>query len=80
MIDVILTKLKTKKHCYIFLFTKPSLWTEISVQTGAWIWHIQSTLVISKSKELSETLRDIHISTNEICGIEENNKSNTFNK
>ena len=37
---------------------------------------IQSTLVISKSKGLSETLRDIHTSTYQICGIEENNKSN----
>ena len=32
----------------------------------------QSTLVISKSKGPSETLRDIRTSTNQICRIEEN--------
>ena len=36
---------------------------------------LQLTLVISKPKELSETLRDIRISTYQICGTEENNKS-----
>ena len=42
---------------------------------------IQSTLVISNSKGLSETLRDICTSTYQICGNEKNNKSNsTFNK
>ena len=34
---------------------------------------IQSTLVISKSKGLYETLRDIRTSTYQICGTEENN-------
>ena len=34
---------------------------------------IQSTLVISKSKELYETLRDIRTSTYQICGTDENN-------
>ena len=34
---------------------------------------IQSTLVISNSKELYETLRDIRTSTYQICGTEENN-------
>ena len=34
--------------------------------------HIQSTLVISKSKGPSETLRDIRTSTYQICRIEEN--------
>ena len=33
--------------------------------------NIQSTLVISKSKELSGILRDIRISTYQICRIEE---------
>ena len=37
---------------------------------------IQSTLVISKSKGLPETLRGIHTSTYQICGTEEKNKSN----
>ena len=37
---------------------------------------IQSTLVISKSKGLLGILRDILTSTYQICGIEENNKSN----
>ena len=32
---------------------------------------IQSTLVISKSKGLSETVRDIRTSTYQICSIEE---------
>ena len=32
--------------------------------------HIQSTLVISKSKGLSEILRDIRTSTYQICRIE----------
>ena len=32
---------------------------------------IQSTLVISKSKEPSKTLRDIRTSTYQICSIEE---------
>ena len=34
---------------------------------------IQSTLVISNSKGLYETLRDIRTSTYQICGTEENN-------
>ena len=38
--------------------------------------YIQSTLVISNSKGLYETLRDIRTSTYQICGTEENNKSN----
>ena len=36
-------------------------------------FYIQSTLVISKSKGLSETLRDIRTSTYQICRIEEKN-------
>ena len=39
-------------------------------------YNIQSTLVISNSKGLYETLRDIRTSTYQICGTEENNKSN----
>ena len=35
--------------------------------------HIQSTLIISKSKGLYETLRDIRTSTYQICRTEENN-------
>ena len=34
---------------------------------------LQSTFVISKSKGLSETLRDIRTSTYQICVTEENN-------
>ena len=37
---------------------------------------IQLTLVISKSKGLSETLRDIHTSRYQICRIKENDNSN----
>ena len=35
---------------------------------------IQSTLVISKSKGPDETLRDIRLSTDQMCSIEENTK------
>ena len=42
---------------------------------------IQSLLVISKSKEASETLRDIRTSTYQICRIEENtNRTTKFHK
>ena len=42
---------------------------------------IQSTLVISKSKGPSETLRDIRTSTYQICRIEKNtNRTTTFHK
>ena len=44
--------------------------------SGGEIFYIQSTLVISNSKRLYETLRDIRTSTYQICGTEENNKSN----
>ena len=37
---------------------------------------VQSTLVISNSKGLSETLRDILTSRYQSCGGEENSKSN----
>ena len=43
--------------------------------------YIQSTLVISKSKGLSEILRDIRTSTYQICKIEEKQiQLTTFNK
>ena len=43
--------------------------------------YIQSTLVISNSKWLSEILRDIRTSTYQICRIEEKiNRTTTFNK
>ena len=42
---------------------------------------IQSTLVISKSKGLSEILRDIRTLTYQICRIEEKiNRTTTFHK
>ena len=42
---------------------------------------VQSTLVISKSKGPSETLRDIRTSTYKICRIKENtNETTTFHK
>ena len=40
--------------------------------------HVQSTLVISNSKGLSETLRDIRTSIYQSCTSEENNKSNNY--
>ena len=43
--------------------------------------HVQSTLVISNSKGLSEILRDIRTSTYQICRIEEKLiRLTTFNK
>ena len=48
-------------------------WQKSNVPYLSWI---QLTLVILKSKGLSEILRDIHTSTYQICRIEENNKSN----
>ena len=43
--------------------------------------HIQSTLVISNSKGLSEILRDIRTSTYQVCRIEEKIiRITTFNK
>ena len=39
--------------------------------------NIQSTLVISKSKGPSETLRDIRTSTYQMCSIEENTNRTT---
>ena len=43
--------------------------------------NIQSTLVISNSKGLSEILRDVHTSTYQICRIEEKIiRTTTFNK
>ena len=42
---------------------------------------IQSTLIISNFKELSEILGDIHTSTYQTCRIEEKiNQTTTFNK
>ena len=43
--------------------------------------HIQSALVTSKSKRLSEILRDIRTSTYQVCRIEEYiNQMTTYNK
>ena len=43
--------------------------------------HIQSTLFVSKSKGLSEILRDTRTSTYQICRIEEKiNRTTTFHK
>ena len=52
---------------------------------GEWVYFlvkdIQSSLVISKSKGPSETLRDIRTSTYQMYRIEENtNRTNKFNK
>ena len=47
----------------------------------AYSQYIQSTLVISNPKGLSEILRDIRTSTNQICRIEEKIiRRTTFNK
>ena len=54
----------------------------LSFKVGAdYFADIQSTLVISNSKGLSEILRDIRTSTYHICRIEEKIiRTNTFNK
>ena len=45
------------------------------------VFKVQSTLVISKSKGPSETLRDIRTSTYQMCRIEENtNRTTKFHK
>ena len=48
---------------------------------GGEIFKIQSTLVISNSKGLSEIFRDIRTSTYQICRLEEKiNRTTAFNK
>ena len=42
--------------------------------------YTQSTLVISKSKGPSKTLRDIRSSTYQICSIKEKNRTTKFRK
>ena len=43
--------------------------------------YIQSTLVISNSKGLYETVRDIRTSTYQICGLRKTiNRTTTFNR
>ena len=45
------------------------------------LFQVQSTLVISKSKGPSDTLRDIRTLTYQICRIEENtNRTTKFHK
>ena len=47
---------------------------------SAFAVHIQSSLVFSKSKGLSEILRDIRTSTYQICRTGEKIRTTTFNK
>ena len=80
---------------YLFSLTlsMTSYYLEVTVNYISWsrdfalyLWpylierhHIQSTLVISKSKGPSKTVRDIRTSTYQICSIEEkNNLNNQF--
>ena len=80
----------TKKqlvNAVIFFITSMDAWAtqkKDSYVTERWHvkqTHIQSTLVISKSKGLSEILRDIRTSTYQICRIEEKLiRLTTFNK
>ena len=56
---------------FVFLF----------MEVNTTIFTIQSTFVISKSKEPSETRRDIRTSTYQMCCIEENtNRTTKFHK
>ena len=51
------------------------------LRPGPFLFYLQSTLVISKSKGPSETLRDIRISTYQMCRTEENtNRITKFHK
>ena len=67
-------------HLYCFRWIAKTLikWREINTEGHALprLSYVQSIPVISKSKGLPETLRDVHTSTYQICGIEENNESN----
>ena len=62
IINEMLPDIHTMEICY---FLKPIIHSQI-----------QSTLVISKSKGPSKTLRDIRTSTYQICSIEEKNNLN----
>ena len=54
--------------------------TQVSPQQAIYMY-IQSTLLISNSKGLSEIFQDVHISTYRICRIEEKIiRTTTFNK
>ena len=46
-------------------------WSKDNAKAKKGKWLIQSTLVISKSKGPSKTVRDIRTSTYQICSIEE---------
>ena len=62
------------------MFSDIKVWPKVRVISLSFI-HIQSTLVISNSKGLSEILRDIRTSTYQICRIEKNIiGTTTFNK
>ena len=66
----------------------PSLWFSwfcmffVSKGNPFWLlFYIQSTLVISNSKGLYETVRDIRTSTYQICGLRKTiNRTTTFNR
>ena len=53
--------------------TKPSIFFFVCILCFQRQYFIQSTLVISNSKGLSEILRDIHSSTYQVCRIEKKN-------
>ena len=58
--------------CHLLIFRSRPLRTrrDASIECDP---EVQSTLVISNSKGLYETLRDIRTSTYQVCGTEENN-------
>ena len=58
---------------YVFIEFQDAKSTKIEDFHKIGAAYIQSILVISKSKGLYETLRDIRTSTYQICGTEENN-------
>ena len=58
---------------YLFFLTNDVLYADVSLQFK---FNIQSTLVISNSKGLTEILRDIRASTYQSWESEENNKLN----
>ena len=60
-------------YLFIYLFTFSFNFKMLSQITSPVKYELQLTLVISKSKGLCETLRDIRTSTYQICGTEKNN-------
>ena len=71
-----LTELNSKRFYGGFLYFLPSIFHTPLYKPSFPYLFMLSTLVISKSKGLSEILLDIRTSTYQICRIEEKNRAN----